>query len=119
MPPYKKHVFVCTNRRPDDHPRGSCAQKGSEDLRARFKDALKKRGLAREMRANAAGCLDTCEHGCSVVVYPDGVWYGKVTPEDVDEIVDEHLVNGRVVERLRMPPTKDAVAAKKPSSSEG
>jgi (2Fe-2S) ferredoxin len=112
MPPYEKHVFICTNRREEGHPRGSCAEKGSEEVRARFKEALKKRGLARQMRANAAGCLDTCEFGCSVVVYPDGVWYQKVTPGDVDEIVDEHLVNGRVVERLRMPPTKDALPKK-------
>ena len=108
MPPYQRHVFICTNRRPDDHPRGSCAQKGSEELRARFKDALKKHGLAKVMRANAAGCLDVCEHGCSVVVYPEGVWYGHVTPDDVEEIVEEHLVNGRPVERLFMPFMKPA-----------
>lgn len=103
MPPFKRHLFVCTNRRPDDHPKGSCAQKGSEELRAQFKRALAQRGLATEIRANAAGCLDQCEHGCSVVIYPEGVWYGRVTLDDVQEIVEEHLVNGRVVERLLMP----------------
>ena len=103
MPPFKRHVFVCTNRRPDDHPKGSCAQKGSEQLRERFKQALANRGLSKQIRANAAGCLDQCEYGCSVVVYPEGVWYGHVTPEDVEEIVEQHLVNGRVVERLLMP----------------
>jgi (2Fe-2S) ferredoxin len=103
MPPFKRHVFVCTNRRPDDHPKGSCAQKGSEEIRERFKQALAKKGLAKEMRANIAGCLDQCEHGCSVVVYPEGVWYGRVTVDDVEEIVEQHLLNGRVVERLLMP----------------
>lgn len=103
MPPYRKHVFICTNRRPDGHPKGSCAQKGSEELRGRFKQALANRGLAKEIRANAAGCLDTCEHGCSVVVYPEGVWYGRVQLDDVDEIIEEHLVNGRPVQRLLMP----------------
>src|SRR5918996_2071589 len=103
MPPFKHHVFVCTNRRPDDHPKGSCAQKGSEEIRERFKRALANRGLAKEIRANVAGCLDQCEHGCSVVVYPEGVWYGHVTVDDVEEIVEEHLVNGRIVERLLMP----------------
>jgi (2Fe-2S) ferredoxin len=108
MPPYQKHLFVCTNQRPDDHPRGSCGQKGAEQVREAFKEALSKRGLARRMRANAAGCLDTCQHGCSVVVYPDGVWYGKVTVADVEEIVESHLVNDTPVERLRMPPIPDA-----------
>jgi (2Fe-2S) ferredoxin len=103
MPPFKRHLFVCTNRRPDDHPKGSCAQKGSEELRERFKQALANRGLSKQMRANAAGCLDQCEHGCSVVVYPEGVWYGRVKPSDVEEIVEEHLIHGRIVERLLMP----------------
>jgi (2Fe-2S) ferredoxin len=103
MPPFKRHVFVCTNRRPDDHPKGSCAQKGSEELRARFKHELANRGLAKEIRANASGCLDQCEHGCSVVVYPEGIWYGRVKLGDVEEIVEEHLVHGRIVERLLMP----------------
>lgn len=102
MPPYKRHVFICTNRRPDDDPRGSCAAKGGEALKDRFKDALKKRGMAKEIRANAAGCLDTCAQGCSVVVYPEGVWYGHITPSDVDEIVERHLVGGEPVERLVM-----------------
>lgn len=103
MPPYKRHIFICTNRRPPGHPKGCCAEKGGEEVRAKFKDLLRQRGLAKEMRANASGCLDQCEHGCSVVVYPEGVWYGHVTPDDVEEIVEQHLVNGQPVERLFMP----------------
>jgi (2Fe-2S) ferredoxin len=102
-PPFERHVFVCTNRRPDEHPKGSCAQKRSEEVRARFKQALANRGLARDIRANAAGCLDQCQYGVSVVIYPEGIWYGGVKAEDVDEIIEEHLVNGRIVERLLMP----------------
>ena len=102
-PPFQRHVFVCTNRRPDGHPKGCCATKGAEDVRARFKEEMDKRGLKGNMRANAAGCLDTCSFGVSVVVYPDGVWYGGVKPEDVTTIIDEHLVGGRPVERLMMP----------------
>jgi (2Fe-2S) ferredoxin len=101
-PPYKHHVFVCTNRRPEGHPKGCCASKGSEEIRALFKEGLDKRGLKGEVRANAAGCLDTCPYGVSVVIYPEGTWYGGVKKEDVAEIIDEHLVGGRPVERLRM-----------------
>ncbi len=103
-PPYTRHVFVCTNLRPANNPKGSCAAKGGEEVRLRFKAELDARGLKGEVRANAAGCLDACERGVSVVVYPEGVWYGRVRPEDVPEIVEQHLVGGRPVERLRMEP---------------
>jgi (2Fe-2S) ferredoxin len=72
-------------------------------LQKAFKKALAERGISRRMRANKAGCLDQCEKGPTVVVYPDNVWYGKVTEADVTEIVEEHLIGGRPVERLRMP----------------
>ncbi len=101
-PPFRKHVFVCLNERPPDAPKGDCTRKGSPEVLKRFKDALRKRGLDEEIRANKAGCLDNCALGCSVVVYPDGVWYGRVTVDDVDEIVDQHLLRGEPVERLRL-----------------
>jgi (2Fe-2S) ferredoxin len=100
---FRHHVFVCTNRRPPDDPRGSCGCKGSDALRDAFKGELKRRGLKGLARANAAGCLDACAHGPTVVVYPEGVWYGGVTPEDVPEIVERHLVGGEVVARLLIP----------------
>lgn len=102
-PPYVRHLFVCTNRRPDGSPKGCCASKGSEELRVAFKHELDKQGV-KGVRANAAGCLDACERGVSAVVYPEGVWYGEVKKEDVEEIVREHFVNGRPLERLRMKP---------------
>jgi (2Fe-2S) ferredoxin len=112
-PPFTRHVFVCTNRRPDGNPKGCCATKGGEEVRALFKEELAKRGLKGRMRANAAGCLDTCGFGVSVVVYPEGTWYGGVTAADVPTIIEEHLVGGRPVERLLMPlhKKKDAGAA--------
>src|SRR3990172_8954348 len=102
MPGFEKHVFVCTNVRPEGHPRGCCSAKGSEAIRDAMKAAVAKRGLSRRIRINLAGCLDQCEHGPNIVVYPEGVWYGFVTLADVDEIVESHLVNGRPVERLRL-----------------
>jgi len=103
MPFFEKHVFICTNRRDPSNPKGSCAAKGSEAIRERFKKEIYERGLKGRMRANAAGCLDQCENGCTVVVYPEQVWYGHVTPDDVSEIIEEHLLGGRIVERLLMP----------------
>lgn len=100
-PPYTRHVFVCTNRRPDGSPRGCCATKGGEELRLAFKKELDAQEV-KGVRANSAGCLDACERGVSVAVYPDNVWYGGVTQADVKEIVTEHLVGGRPVERLLM-----------------
>ena len=87
MPPYRLHIFTCTNRRPDGDPKGSCAEKGSEAVLSRFKELVAKLGLKGEVRANAAGCMDACAFGITVVVYPEGVWYGRVKLEDVDEIV--------------------------------
>ena len=100
MPHLEKHIFICTNRRDENNPKGSCAQKGSDAIRERFKKELHERGLKGRMRANAAGCLDQCEHGCTVVVYPEQVWYGQVTVEDVPEIIEKHLLGGTPVERL-------------------
>ena len=101
-PPFKKHVFVCLNEREPGNPKGDCHSKGSPALLKKLKDALRQRGLDAEIRANKAGCLDNCANGCSVVVYPEGVWYGHVTEADVDQIVDQHLVGGTPVDRLRL-----------------
>jgi len=68
-----------------------------------MKDGVRSAGLGERVRVNKSGCLEQCEHGPTVVVYPEEVWYGFVKPEDVKEIVSEHLVNGRPVERLRLP----------------
>lgn len=97
---FVRHVFVCENRRPADDPRGSCGCKGSAAVREALKLELKRCGLKGRVRANASGCLDACAHGPTVVVYPEGVWYGGVRPEDVPEIVAQHIVGGRPVERL-------------------
>jgi (2Fe-2S) ferredoxin len=102
VPSFQRHVFVCTNERAPDHPRGCCKASGGIDVRDRLKAELTARGLGKTIRANNAGCLDQCEHGVTVVVYPEQVWYGHVTVDDIPELVEEHLVNGRVVERLAL-----------------
>ncbi len=103
MPGFEKHVFVCTNKRADGHPRGCCAAKDSGAIRERLKALVAERGLAGRIRINQAGCLDQCEHGVTIVVYPEAVWYGFVTPDDVVEILESHLIDDRPVERLRLP----------------
>jgi len=103
VPSFQRHVFVCTNERPPDHPKGCCKAKGGVEVRDTLKKALAARGISKVVRANNAGCLDQCANGVSVVVYPEQVWYGHVTVEDIPEIVDKHLVGGEVVERLLMP----------------
>lgn len=104
MATFERHIFVCTNSRPDGHPRGCCAVKDAAAIREKLKALVEHRGLKRTIRINQAGCLDQCEHGVTIVVYPEAVWYGFVKMEDVDEILEGHLVGGVPVERLRLPP---------------
>ena len=98
---FRCHLFVCENERPAGDPRGGCGA-GGLAVRQALKAELARRGLKGEVRANGAGCLDACAHGPAMVVYPEGVWYGRVTPQDVPEIVERHLVGGEPVERLRV-----------------
>lgn len=100
MPNYERHVFVCENERAADHPRGCCLAKGSAAVRARLKRLIHEHGLQDRVRANRSGCLDQCENGITIVVYPEAVWYGHVTLADVDEIFTRHLLGGEVVSRL-------------------
>ncbi len=101
MPHYTHHIFICENVRDPSDPRGSCGAKGSEEIRKKMKAELKQRGFKGKVRANQAGCLDQCEHGPVVVVYPEAVWYGKVQTDDVHEIIESHIIEGKPVERLR------------------
>lgn len=103
MAPFEKHIFICCNQREPGHPRGCCDPEATDWLQKIFKKALAERGLNRRVRANRSGCLDQCEHGPTVVVYPDTVWYGGVSAADVDEIIDRHIVGGEPVARLRLP----------------
>lgn len=102
MPNFDQHIFVCTNQRPSENPRGCCDPNGLGSLQLIFKQELAARGLKSSVRANRAGCLDQCEHGPTVVIYPEAVWYGGVTAADVPDIVESHIVNRIPVARLRL-----------------
>jgi (2Fe-2S) ferredoxin len=99
---YAKHVFFCCNQR--DGSRVCCNDKGASEIRDYAKKRVKELGLSGEgkIRINQSGCLDRCEEGPCIVVYPDAVWYTYVDRADIDEIIEEHLQHGRIVERLRM-----------------
>lgn len=96
------HLFVCTNRRPDGHPKGSCAEKGAERLRDYMKVRAKELGIPR-VRVNAAGCLDRCEFGPCMVVYPQGIWYRINNEMDIDRVLQAHVRDGGRVDDLRLP----------------
>ena len=105
MPKFAKHIFICGNQRAAGHPRGCCDPAGTADLHREFKRLLSIAGVQTTVRANKSGCLDQCEHGPTVVVYPEAVWYGHVTLADAQEIVQSHIVGDRPVERLRIADT--------------
>ena len=100
---YRHHVFFCCNQR-EGGERACCNDKGATKLRDYAKQRVKELGLAGkgQVRINQAGCLDRCEEGPCIVVYPEETWYTYVDEHDIDEIVEEHLRHGRVVERLKL-----------------
>ena len=95
---YKYHVFMCTNQRESGEL--CCNQAGSSRIRAYAKDRVKALGLKGDVRINSAGCMDRCEQGPVMVIYPEETWYTFVDEQDVEEIIQEHLINGRKVPRL-------------------
>lgn len=101
---YERHIFFCLNQR--DNGEACCADHRAQQAFDRCKARVKAEGLAGagQVRVNKAGCLDRCAGGPIAVVYPEAVWYTYVDENDIDEIVESHLKNGRVVERLRTPP---------------
>ena len=103
MPKPLHHVLVCTNTRPADNPKGSCGAKGAEALVDALKALVRERGLDGTVIVNRTSCLKHCSRGVTVAVQPDNVWYAGVREADLAEILDQHLGQGRPVERLLMP----------------
>ena len=101
-PYYQHHVFFCMNKREDGRP--CCADQGAEKAQKHAKKRIKELGLNghEKIRINQAGCLDRCEEGPVLVVYPEGTWYTYVDTTDIDDIIDSHLVGGKVVDRLKI-----------------
>ena len=97
---YKHHVFFCLNQRPNGE--ACCQDKGAEAAFDHMKARVKKLGLSGEgkVRINRSGCLDRCDKGPIMVIYPQAVWYTFVDNDDIDEIIESHLVNNQVVKRL-------------------
>ena len=103
MPKPSHHIFICTNQRPAGHPRGSCGENNAMALMEKMGMAIEQKGLFGQVLITNASCMGPCSMGPVVVVYPEGVWYNKVKTDDVDEILDQHIGQGKKVERLEMP----------------
>lgn len=112
----QRYVFVCTNERPEGHPRGSCIGRGSGDVLATFRELQGEKGLT-TFKAVATGCLEPCLAGPNVYVAPDDIWYAGVTVDDVERIIDEHLVGGQPVEFLRLTDEEFTAAQRGPKQS--
>lgn len=96
------HIFVCTSSRVNGQQKGYCYSHAGVDIVTAFMEEIQDRELEGEVFINNTGCFGLCEQGPIVVVYPDNVWYGHVTPDDVAEIMDEHIEGGKVVARLEI-----------------
>lgn len=101
-PIYQKHIFICTNERPAGSARKSCGEIHGLELVDAFKKQLKALPVSIRTRAQRSGCLDICDFGPTVVIYPEGIFYVNVQVDDIPEIIEEHILNNRPVERLRL-----------------
>jgi (2Fe-2S) ferredoxin len=97
---YKRHIFACHTQRPPQHPRGSCGANGAQSLWDRLGKKIENERLAAEVGFTASGCLGFCSAGPLMVIYPEGVWYMPKTVEDIDVIVETHLKQGKLAEKL-------------------
>ncbi len=102
---FEKHIFVCSNERTNSEKR-SCGEKHGLELTATFKKAIKDKNLNMPIRAQRAGCLGICDFGPTVAIYPEGTFYVNVQPTDVAEIVQQHVIENKLVERLLYKPKK-------------
>jgi (2Fe-2S) ferredoxin len=97
-----KHIFICDNVREVGSPKKSCGLHGGKEIKDAMKNRIGELGLNKTIRVNSAGCLGACKHGPVAVVYPNATWYGKITLDDVEEIIQSDLVNNKTVSRLEI-----------------
>jgi (2Fe-2S) ferredoxin len=97
---YRKHLFICTNEK--ETGKKCCGQNQGMELVKLFKSLIAERGLTGEVRAQRTGCLDVCADGPAMVLYPEGVFYGRVRPEDVSQLFENLIINDELVERLKL-----------------
>lgn len=98
----KYHIFVCTSCRINGQQKGFCYSKDAVDIIQRFMEEIDDRGLSGEVMVTNTGCFGICDKGPIVVVYPEGVWYGNVTEDDVEKIVEQHIEGGTIVSELQI-----------------
>lgn len=103
MPKPAYHILVCTNQRPPGHPRGSCGENNAMEIFEKIGLGIEQKNLFGKAMLTTTGCMGPCSMGPVVVVYPDGVWYKGVKPDDVEEILESHIMNGKKIERLEIP----------------
>jgi len=99
---FDKHVFCCINKRPESNPKSCCSLKGSEKLHQELKIKIKNLKINKKIRINKSGCLDRCDLGPVLVIYPEGTWYSYKSSKDIDEIINSHLLNNKIVKRLEI-----------------
>ncbi|MES2779616.1 MAG: (2Fe-2S) ferredoxin domain-containing protein [Bacteroidota bacterium] len=97
---FEKHIFICANQKAEG--KACCGTERGMELVEKFREVLAEKGLKGKVRAQRSGCLDACTKGPALVVYPDGTYYGGVTPDDVERIVNEHIIGNKVVEALEL-----------------
>ena len=100
MPRFRKHLFICNNKRSEDDPRGSCSEKNSGSLIDYAKKRIHELGLKSEIRVNKAGCLDACAYGPAMVIYPDDTWYSPKTKNDIEIILEKNIQSNKRAEEL-------------------
>lgn len=99
----RKHIFVCRNYREIESGKHSCEARGAAEIYEEFKRLRAEAGIVSETRLTKVQCFGKCKHGPNVVIYPDNVWYCDVKPEDVAEIIDQHIMRGYPVTRKILP----------------
>ena len=100
MPRFRKHIFICNNKRSEDDPRGSCSEKNSGSLIDYAKKRIHELGLKGQIRVNKAGCLDACAYGPAMVIYPDDTWYSPKTKNDIEIILEKNIQSDKRAEEL-------------------